>query len=445
MSSKVFISYRREDSAGHAGRVHDHLAQALGSDLLFMDVDRVPLGANFKQVLIAEVTACDVLLAIIGPSWLNATTNSGKRRLDDPDDFVRIEIASALARGIPVVPILLEETRIPARELLPEALGELSLRNALTVRHASFKTDIDRLIRFLKHQRPSDHVALNVGDETRRQKASIRPGSGRDHWFQDLADGPQMVVIPAVQFTMGSPNDEAEREASEEPRHTVSISRPYAISRHAITRSQFGRFVIETNHKADGARVWRGNQWVHDPSARWDDPGIVQQDDHPAVCISWDDAGAYCEWLSEATGWCYRLPSEAEWEHAARANTLTPFWWGSTINTSLANYDGSLYAGAGSEGEYRETTVPVDRFDANPWGLYQVHGNVWEWCEDVWHDTYVGCPTDGSAWIDGATGKRVMRGGSWEDAPGYLRSAYRYGVSADLRTSLIGFRVVRDL
>jgi hypothetical protein len=150
MAGKVFICYRRDDSAGHAGRVHDRLQREFGDDLLFMDVDGIPLGANFVKVLGEEVAKCDALLAMIGPAWLDARDDTGKRRLDNPDDFVRIEIGTALERGVPVIPILFEGTRIPKADQLPDKLRELALRNGLDVRHASFPQDMERLIRALK-------------------------------------------------------------------------------------------------------------------------------------------------------------------------------------------------------------------------------------------------------------------------------------------------------
>src|SRR5262245_4480800 len=171
MATKVFISYRRDDSAGHAGRVHDRLEREFGRDLLFMDVDAVPLGDNFVKVLAEEVAKCDVLLAVIGPNWLNARDEDGNRRLDNPHDFVRIEIGAALQRNIPVIPILLDGAKVPKANQLPKELEELSLRNGLDVRHASFHSDIDRLVRSLKGQmaeaeadRPRD------GDARRREK-----------------------------------------------------------------------------------------------------------------------------------------------------------------------------------------------------------------------------------------------------------------------------------
>jgi hypothetical protein len=150
MALKVFISYRRDDSAGHAGRVHDRLQQEFGRDFLFMDVDSIPLGANFAKVLGEEVAKCDVLLAMIGPGWFDAHDENGNRRLENANDFVRIEVGAALKRGIPVIPILLDGAQVPKASQLPDDLKELALRNGLDVRHASFAEDMQRLIRRLK-------------------------------------------------------------------------------------------------------------------------------------------------------------------------------------------------------------------------------------------------------------------------------------------------------
>jgi len=168
MAAKVFISYRRDDSAGYAGRVRDRLERELGRNLLFMDVDGIPLGTNFSKVLHEEVAKCGVLLAMIGPNWPDARDEHGNRRLDDPNDFVRIEIAAALQRNIPVIPILLDGARIPKAIQLPEDLKELELRNGMEIRHASFQDDMNRLIRGLKgsvdQARAAEGVHLAGGD-----------------------------------------------------------------------------------------------------------------------------------------------------------------------------------------------------------------------------------------------------------------------------------------
>jgi formylglycine-generating enzyme required for sulfatase activity len=256
--------------------------------------------------------------------------------------------------------------------------------------------------------------------------------------FSDVPGGPEMVVVPAGNFMMGSPDDEPGRSFNEGPRHKVTCARPFAVGRHAVTRGQFASFVGATSHKTDD---------------RWRSPGFSQDDSHPVVCISWDDARAYTSWLEKVAGRPYRLLTEAEWEYVARAGTVTPFWWGSSIRTAQANYNGNYFYESGSKGEYRQGTVPVGSFNPNPWGLHNVHGNVWEWCEDIWHDSYKGAPTDGSAWIpkrrsggrSNQQGHRVVRGGSWFDPPWDLRSALRVRYSFELRGDSIGFRLARTL
>jgi formylglycine-generating enzyme required for sulfatase activity len=281
----------------------------------------------------------------------------------------------------------------------------------------------------------------------------IKPGSGES--FRDLDIGPEMVVIPAGRFLMGSPETEPERESwqkgTESPQHEVIIPAALAVCKYAIMRGEFAAFVSATGHRTDGgAYVWTGSEWKLDPGKSWRDPGFEQTDNHPVVCLNWDDAQAYVTWLSEKTGKAYRLLSEAEWEYACRAGPDTPFWWGSSISPSQANYDGNFtYAGGGSKGEYRGKTVPVDQFQPNPWGLYQMHGNVWEWCADCWNDSYKDKPASlkatGGPWTTGGCDRRVLRGGSWSNLPQYRRSALRNWLNSSIRILDIGFRVARTL
>ncbi len=275
-------------------------------------------------------------------------------------------------------------------------------------------------------------IPVPIGPPDNEEIRWIVPGSGEVFW--DIDGGPEMVVVPAGKFMMGSPADEPERARSEGPQHEVIFAGAFAVGRHAVTRGQFAAFVNATGHKT---------------TDRWRDPGFRQDDSHPVIRISWDDAKAYAAWLAKITGRPYRLLTEAEWEYVARAGTTTPFWWGSSITPEQANYDGNyVYAGGGSKGEFRGRTVPVGSFDPNPWGLYNVHGNVWEWCEDAWHNTYQGAPTDGSAWISVTASsrqhsRRVVRGGSWSRDPEFLRSALRVKDS-DVNYSF-GCRLARTL
>jgi formylglycine-generating enzyme required for sulfatase activity len=157
--------------------------------------------------------------------------------------------------------------------------------------------------------------------------------------------------------------------------------------------------------------------------------------------VSWDDAQEFCARLAKATGKAYRLPSEAVWEYAARAGTTTPFAYGATLSTEIANYDGNYTYGNGQKGEYREQTVDVGSFPPNAWGLYEMHGNVYEWNEDSWHENYNGVPTDGTAWIDNSTEYKLLRGASWLSNPKYCRSADRLNYGRGLQFGSIGFRL----
>jgi formylglycine-generating enzyme required for sulfatase activity len=245
--------------------------------------------------------------------------------------------------------------------------------------------------------------------------------------FKECDKCPEMVVAPAGSFVMGSPENEKERLNYEGPQHRVTIRKPFAVGRFAVTFDEWDACV------ADGACG----------GYRPDDQGWGRGR-RPVVDVSWSDAKAYVAWLSSKTGKAYRLLSEAEREYVTRAGTKTPFWWGASITPEQANYDGHYNYDGGPTGEDRQRTMPVDSFAANPFGLYQVHGNIAEWVEDCWHKSYSGAPTDGSAWIAGDCEYRVTRGGPWFVHPFLLRSAYREKGKND-RYKGIGFRVARTL
>jgi formylglycine-generating enzyme required for sulfatase activity len=291
------------------------------------------------------------------------------------------------------------------------------------------------------------------------RKLASNPAAGRT--MQDCADCPEMVVVPAGKFLMGSPKEELGRGDNEDDGNgrqvEVAVRDPLAVGRFAVTRGEFAAFIRESGRSLEGGCYsWNGSEWKLDAARSWRSPGFEQTDRHPVTCVNWADAKAYVDWLSKKTGKSYRLLSEAEREYVTRAATTTPFWWGNSISTSQANYDGNYTYGSGSKGEYRQKTVPVDTFAANPWGLYQVHGNVWDWVEDCYHKGYDGMPNatknGGAPWITGcektSDGKdvlRVLRGGSWDLYPHFLRSAYRDGGHPVDRSNGIGFRVARTL
>lgn len=798
----IFISYRREDAAPWAGRIYERLAHEFKRDHLFMDVDNITPGSDFVRVLEEHVTACDAILVIIGKNWLSARNAQGQRRIDDPYDFVRLEIEAALKRDVRVVPILVDGAQMPAFDALPQSLRALVRRQSVEISHARFGTDVKRLTEALdsvmqpesrrsrsgtqltkdgrseyqsgrrndlaatppkpavraavatpittpvatpraeptlsrkgRHWlglaslalligvavgvgifsfRPSpkppgaapepaaavapaqpnrseleraaafiketedqarleafirqfsdspyaamararlqelkskaiavspsslpqlapttecdrltastfdsrsvapgveldriDHVrsvqacedavakypgvarlSFQLGRAYRAKKDNdraiadynkaieldpkyaaayvsrgvayhyskkdydraiadydqairldpvftiafanrglaheqagrreqalrdfraalalpaqgrahltarerlsvleanptkegptqedqvaiaappggpkqqrcdgievavgasqhrcIKPGSGKTTWFRDCDTCPEMVLVPAGEFVMGSPNTEDGRLASEGPQHKVSIRAAFAVARFKVTRDEFEAFVRATSHVA-GDKCWAAVDKGPTPVERagsFRNPGFQQEGRHPVVCVNWHAAKAFAAWLSKKTGKDYRLLTEAEREYVARAGTTTPFWWGSSISTRQANYDGNYTYAGGAKGEWRQKTVPVNFFEPNPWGLYQVHGNVWGWTEDCWNASYQGAPTDGSAWTTGDCTRRIARGGSWTRTPQALRSAQRAPIIADIPPNGIGLRLARTI
>lgn len=247
-----------------------------------------------------------------------------------------------------------------------------------------------------------------------------------DEVFRDCPECPEMVVVPAGSFMMGSP--EGEGEDAEGPRHRVTIPKPFAVGRYEVTFDEWDACV-----SAGGCGGYRPEDEGWGRGRR------------PVINVTWTDAQRYVQWLTRRTGHEYNLLSEAAWEYAARAGTTTPFWTGETISTDQANYDGNWPYGRGRKGEFRRQTTPVDAFRANLWGLHDMNGNVWEWVEDCWNQSYAGAPTDGSAWLKGDCSIRVVRGGSWSSFAGYLRSANRFRLGLDNRYDVYGFRVSRAL
>lgn len=238
---------------------------------------------------------------------------------------------------------------------------------------------------------------------------------------------PDMIAIPGDIFTMGSPSDEKRRADDEGPQHQVLI-RPFAIGAREVTFDEWDACVA-----AGGCNGYRPEDENWGRGSR------------PVINVSWEDAQAFVSWLAKKTGQPYRLPTEAEWEYATRAGTTTPFSFGNTISTTQANYDGTYVYRSGSQGAYWRKTIPSGSLSANPWGLFDVHGNVWEWVEDCYHVSYKDAPQDGSAWVSNGCAARVARGGFWGSYPWVLRSACRGKYQPDRRDNTLGFRVARTL
>ncbi len=246
---------------------------------------------------------------------------------------------------------------------------------------------------------------------------TYHPGQA-EYFTEDLGNGVvlEMVAIPGGTFMMGSPESEEQRMDYESPQHQVTIQ-PFFMGKFTITQEQY-------------AAVMGKN------------PSYFKGEKRPVEKVSWNDAVEFCAILSDKTGKKYQLPSEAQWDYSCRAGTKTPFHFGETITTDLVNYNGNYTYGSAPKGEYREETTNVGIFPPNAFGLYDMHGNVWEWCKDTWHENYIGAPNDGTAWFDNDNRYRLLRGGSWLNNPENCRCAYRSYNNPDFDLNGNGFRVM---
>ena len=278
--------------------------------------------------------------------------------------------------------------------------------------------------------------------------------------FRDCDYCPRMVVISSGTFMMGAATTDSQQQYDEAPQHQVRIPRPFAVGKFELTRGEFAQFIIETGMTSEDGCFYRtGPAPEKNNSLSWRNPGYPQTDNHPVVCVSWHDAQAYVAWLSEKTGEEYRLLSEAEWEYAARAGTTSERHWGSSENDGCAYANGAdLTVETDLPGwkvalcqDGHTYSAAVGSLQANAFGLHDMLGNVAEWVEDCWNDSYTGAPLDGSAWMTGDCTRPILRGASWRDDPRFLRSANRYGFffggtdSKNMRYRNFGFRVARTI
>ncbi|MGB5733748.1 MAG: formylglycine-generating enzyme family protein [Thiohalocapsa sp.] len=284
--------------------------------------------------------------------------------------------------------------------------------------------------RFLVHLPEGEHVIRAEKDGFDAVERTVFVGTDTEHTITlSLAPEIEMVTLAAGCFVMGSPDGEPERDKDEGPQREVCLP-AFEIGRYEVTFAQWDACVTDGGCEALS-----------------DDEGWGR-DRRPVINVSWQQAREYVRWLNHSGGKDgYRLPSEAEWEYAARAGTTTPFSTGDCISTDQANFDGTFEYGDCPEPTNLDLhqTQPVGSYGPNPWGLYDMHGNVNEFVADCWNDGYAGAPVDGSAWLEGNCTRRVLRSGSWHGYPGYLRSAYRCRTGPAFRHRSIGFRLARSI
>jgi formylglycine-generating enzyme required for sulfatase activity len=406
---RIFISYRRADSTYLIGRIKDRLTAAFGDQSVFRDLDDIPGGVDFRTVLEKETNDCNVMLVIIGPQWAGITGVKGNKRLLDPADYTRIEVETGLKRlaeqRAMVIPVLVMNAPMPSAQELPESLSQLTYQNAISIRNdPDFNGDMERLIGDIKR-------AQGIGAEITVQ------------YFE-----PETIAILEGTFRMGSPEAPG-IPFYETPQHEIKLP-TYRIGKYPVTNTQYEEFIRQTGKLVTPSMGWEGQSVPKD----------LEQ--HPVSGVTWYDALAYCQWLSEKTERNYSLPNEAQWEKACRGGNGSIHPWGDEFDSKRSNQGCS-------------TQAPVDAYPAqNNFGCYDFVGNVRQWTCSLWGEKRIAPdPRFAYPWRDDRRNdlsanrqiRRVIRGSSFKDTLNLLRCIARSGQLPDdvgLLEARHGFRVV---
>ncbi len=406
MDMKIFISYRRADSKYVVDRIRDRLIATYDDDAVFRDIESIPLGQNFSNVLDEATATCNVMLVVIGPQWAGITDAQGNKRLFDPADFTRIEVETGLAHTeILVIPVLVMNATMPGANDIPESMRDLLFRNAISVRNdPDFTADMQRLIQGIDRFAGTAQLALQ--------------------YFE-----PETIHIPAGPFLMGGisgtpvPNHESIQ-------HEVFLA-DYRIGKYPVTNGQYDEFVRQTQRSVPPEMGWDGQKV----------PAGAEK--LPAAGVTLYDAIAYCEWLSKQTSpRKYSLPSEAQWEKACRAGDQCVFPWGDVFDPSRCNQGQTAIAA-------------VDAYPAqNQAGCFDLVGNVRQWTITLWGEKRIAPDAryeypwkdDGRNDLNASRQlRRVVRGSTYKDAVNLLRCSARSGQAPDDVGARIGFRVVMQM
>ncbi|CCH93500.1 conserved hypothetical protein [Microcystis aeruginosa PCC 9432] len=437
---QIFLAHASEDKPAVLA-LYDRLKQS-GYKPWLDKKDLIP-GQIWRDEIPKAIKASQIFLACLSGKSAN------KQGYIQRELRIALDTLGEMLPGtIFFIPMRLEECEIPDLRMSEVGLNLRDIHRLDYWEEDGFE-QLERAIGYqfkLEPEEPKKPVILSpslsvFNFEVVRVNAKgeqIKKESKQSQYFrQDLGNGItlEMVAIPEGTFLMGTEDEEIEKLVKkfgwegyrrERPQHRVTVSSFY-MGRYPITQAQWKAIAATAKIDIDLET----------------NPSSFKGDELPVESVNWDQAIEFCKRLSRETKREYRLPSEAEWEYACRAGTTTPFYFGKTITGELANYNaGYTYAGE-AKGEYRNETTPVGQFPPNAFGLYDMHGNVWEWCADTWHDNYDGAPTNGSAWIENGNDNRSLpRGGSWYNDPNVCRSAYRgYDYRFDFNFSY-GIRVV---
>jgi len=410
---KIFISYRRADSTYLIGRIRDRLINIFGDESVFRDLDDIPAGVDFSTVLEKETNECNVMLVVIGPLWVGITDAQGNKRLFDANDYTRLEVETGLKRigqgQATVIPVLVMNAAMPSPQDLPESLRQLTFQNAISVRNdPDFNHDIERLIRDIKRSQGNVEQIISV------------------QYFE-----PETLHIPEGSFWMGSSGG-ATTAGYEMPQHELSLP-AYRIGKYPVTNSHYEEFIRQT-----GTLVA--------PSMGWDGQKVPAGSENiPVTGVTWYEALAYCQWLSEKTGRKYTLPNEAQWEKACRGGGKNTYPWGDEFDSTRCN-------------QGRASIAPVDAFPAqSEYGCFDLVGNVRQWTCSLWGEKRImPDPKFAYPWKNDRRNdlnasrqvRRVVRGSSMKDDITLLRCSVRSGQAPDdagLPGTRHSFRVVMNV
>lgn len=453
--TRILISYRRNDSADISGRIYDRLVTRFGSNSIFKDVNSIPYGVNFKKYLENIVNQCAVELVIIGRQWLDITNEFGFRRLDDPADFVRIEVEAALRRDIPVIPLLVQGASMPKEKYLPASLAELAFRNGTMVRpDPDFHHDMNRLIVALeKWLTPAPPVAApsvavvtvsNAKTSSETQPNAVPLRKSRTKLLSTIETQPnrpeQMHFSKIIQVT--GLLSLTSLDWCDIPAGTVTIEErlwrsgvffrdkvqhvtAFRISKYPVTNAEFQAFVEAKDGYAD-PRWWcfspAAQQW-HTANPR-SQQSYFPGNTYPRESVSWYEAMAFCGWLSYKLGFAVSLPTEQQWQRAAQGDDHRDYPWGNEFDPKRCNVQES----AGGK------TTPVDQYSrgCSPYQVYDMLGNVRHWCLNAYSER-----------TGNLEGERVLRGTSWNQK--VMRLTQRGKLAPGERLNSVGFRLTTEL
>lgn len=404
--SDIFISYAREDL--NKVRKLASVLQSKGWDVFW---DRsIPTGQRFRTYIAAKLNEAKCVVV----AWFQTSIES---------DWVLDEAGDGLERNV-LVPVLLERVKPPHgfRQVQTEDLSTWDGSQDFPA-FQKLLHDIEGVLggsqpgssSVSKGTSPEQTPRTGLQPRGDQQGSPLQPGTVFRDTLKDGSQGPEMVIVPAGSFKMG--DVQGLGNDNEKPVHTVQIPKPFAMGRYQVTFEEYDRFAQATRRELPNDNKWG-------------------RDRRPVIYVSWNGAMQYAKWLSEHTGTRYRLPTEAEWEYAARSGGKDETWAGTSQEPELGAF-------AWYNANSGDKTQPVGSKKPNALGLYDMAGNVWEWVQDSWHDDYKGAPTNGAAWEDKTVGQRVIRGGPWNGRPELLRSSFRN--NAGLANFNIGFRLVQDI